>query len=186
MLGNPISGNAAPKDQAGYYEKLYDWDNGSIQAVSKALRISLSSTETEVTALVLALRNSLDTYFVLNWIGFKRICQIISHGDSEPCQQLCTELTASQRRSRHFNMHTAWVRDHVENDIVCQHHTPTQELSANTLTKRVAADEQQWAIDDIRGANHHVIPASSVEPTPIRRVNHLALWPIIPCSAVEE
>ena len=47
---NPISGNAAPKDQAGYYEKLYDWENGAIQAVSKALRISLSSTETEVAA----------------------------------------------------------------------------------------------------------------------------------------
>jgi hypothetical protein len=183
---NPISGNAAPKDQAGYYEKLYDWENGAIQAMSKALRISLSSTETEVAALVLALRNSLDTYFVLNWIGFKRISRMISHGDSTPSQQLCTELTASQRRSRHFNMNTAWVRDHVDNDIVSLHHTPTLELSANALTKRVASDEQQWAIDDIRGAEHHIITASSVEPTYIRRANHIALWPIIPCSAAEE
>ena len=183
---NPISGNAAPKDQAGYYEKLYEWDNGAIQAVSKALRISLSSTETEVAALVLALSNSLDTYFVLNWIGFKRISQMISHGDSVPCQQLCTALTASQRRSRHFNMHTAWVRDHVENGIVSQYHTHTKELTANALTKRVASDEQQWALDDIRGARHHVTHASSVTATPIRRSNHMSLWPVIPCSAVEE
>ena len=83
-------------------------------------------------------------------------------------------------------MNTAWVRDHVDNDIVSLHHTPTQELSANALTKRVASDEQQWAIDDIRGAEHHTIAATSVEPTPIRRANYITLWPIIPCSAVEE
>jgi hypothetical protein len=96
------------------------------------------------------MRNSLDNYFVLNWLGFKNISRMISHGDSVPCQQLCTELTASQRRSRHFNMHTAWVRDHVDNGIVSQYHTPTTELTANALTKRVASDEQQWAIDASR------------------------------------
>jgi len=183
---NPISGNAAPRDQAGYYEKLYDWDNGAIQAVSKALRISLSSTETEVAALVLAMRNSLDTYFVLNWIGFKRIGRIISHGDSTPCQDLCTELTASQRRSRHFNMHTAWVREFVDNNILSLYHTPTNELTANALTKRVASTEQQWAIDDIRGARHHAVDATRVVPEPIRRTDHTSLWAIISCSAAEE
>ena len=25
---NPMSGSALPRDQAGYYEKLYDWENG--------------------------------------------------------------------------------------------------------------------------------------------------------------
>ena len=74
-----MSGSALPRDQAGYYEKLYDWENGAIQAVSKALRITLSSSETEVACLVLAMRNSLDTYFLLNWIGFKRISRFVSH-----------------------------------------------------------------------------------------------------------
>ena len=83
-------------------------------------------------------------------------------------------------------MHTAWVRDHVSNGIVSQYHTPTDELTANALTKRVASDEQQWAIDDIRGARHHATATSGVTPTPIRRSNHIVLWPVIPCSAVEE
>jgi hypothetical protein len=145
---NPMSGSALPRDQAGYYEKLYDWENGVIQAVSKALRITLSSSETEVACLVLAMRNSLDTYFLLNWIGFKRISRFISHGDNTSCLQLCTELTASQRRSRHFNMYTAWIREFVDNHILSMYHTSERDLTANALTKRVAATEQQWAADD--------------------------------------
>ena len=43
-------------------------------------------------------------------------------------------------------MYTAWVRDHVDNGTVTHYQTPTDELTANALTKRVASDEQQWAM----------------------------------------
>ena len=79
---NPMPGNAAPNDQAGYYEELYEWNNGAIQAVSKALRVSPSSTVTEIAVLALALHNSLNTYFVLNWLRCLKISRIISYGDS--------------------------------------------------------------------------------------------------------
>jgi hypothetical protein len=64
-----------PQDQSGYYIKLYSWYTASVECISTAQRVTLSSTEAEVAYMVLALRSSLDTYFILNAIGFKNYIQ---------------------------------------------------------------------------------------------------------------
>ena len=66
------------QDQSGYYIKLYSWYTASVVCISTAQRVTLSSTEAEVAYMVLALRSSLDTYFILNAIGFKTIYRIIA------------------------------------------------------------------------------------------------------------
>ena len=66
------------QDQSGYYIKLYSWYTASVECISTAQRITLSSTEAEVAYMVLTLRSSLDIHFILNAIGFKTICRIIA------------------------------------------------------------------------------------------------------------
>jgi len=66
------------QDQSGYYIKLYSWYTASVVCISTAQRVTLSSTEAEVAYMVLTLRSSLDTYFILNAIGFKTIYRIIA------------------------------------------------------------------------------------------------------------
>ena len=121
---NAITQLVNPQDQSGYYIKLYSWYTASVECISKAQRITLSSTEAEVASMVLALRSSLNIF-----------------------------------------------------------HTSTHELTSNALTKRVTAEEQQWSTDDIRGLHHHEVPTTRIRSVPIRRRDHMELWPVIPCSS---
>jgi hypothetical protein len=180
---NAVTMSDDPKDQSGYFIKIYSWYTAAIECVSKTQRITLSSTEAEVASMVLALRSALDTYFILNAIGFKNICKIIAHGDSASGRTLCVEQTGLQKRSKHFNKNAAWVRNFVDANVLDIFHTATEELTSNALTKRVTEKEQQWSVNDIRGYQHHRVAATDVQPTPIRRQDHKTLWPVIPCSA---
>ena len=179
-----ISQTVHPQDQSGYYIKLYSWYTASVECISKTQRITLSSTEAEVASMVLALRSSLDIYFILNAIGFTNICRIIAHGDSASGNVLCTEQTGLQKRSKHFNKNAAWVRGFVDLHILDIYHTSTNELTSNALTKRVTAAEQQWSTDDIRGLLHHEVPTTHISSVPIRQRDHMELWPVIPCSSM--
>ena len=180
---NAVTTYDNPKDQSGYFIKIYSWYTGAVECVSKTQRITLSSTEAEVASMVLALRSVLDLYFMLNAIGFKNICKFIAHGDSASGRTLCVEQTGLQKRSKHFNKNAAWVRNFVEANVLGIYHTATEELTSNALTKRVTEREQQWSADDIRGYRHHHVAATEVQPTPIRRKDHEELWPVIACSA---
>ena len=180
---NAVTTYDNPKDQSGYFIKLYSWYTAAVECVSKTQRITLSSTEAEVASTVLALRSALDLYFILNAIGFKNICRFIAHGDSASGRTLCVEQTGLQKRSKHFNKNAAWVRNFVDANVLAIVHTPTEDLTSNALTKRVTEQEQQWSTDDIRGYRHHHVEATDVQLTPIRRRDHEELWPGIPCSA---
>jgi hypothetical protein len=180
---NPRTAESNPYDQIAQFSKLYAEYNGAIKVISQIQRIGLSSTEAEVAALVKALRCALDTYFILNHIGFTNISRIIAGGDNISCKTLCTESSPTQKRSKHFNMNSAWVRQFSDNDILQIVYTPTDQLTSNSLTKRVTAKEQAWSTDDIRGARHHPTIMSTIEPVPIKSSNHMELWPVVPCSA---
>ena len=181
---NSRTAHSNPYDQIAHFSKLYDEYNGAIKVISQIQRIGLSSTEAEVAALVKALRCALDTYFILNHVGFTCISKIVASGDNISCKTLCTESSPTQKkRSKHFNMNSAWVRQFTDNDILQLVYTPTEELTANSLTKRVTAREQEWSTDDIRGARHHPTVMSTMKPEPIRASSHMELWPVVPCSA---
>jgi hypothetical protein len=54
-----------PKDQSGYFIKIYSWYTAAVECVSKTQRITLSSTEAEVAYMVLALRSAPDLPYTL-------------------------------------------------------------------------------------------------------------------------
>ena len=181
---NQRTADSNPYDQVAHFSKLYAEYNGAIKVASQIQRIGLSSTEAEVAALVKALRCALDTYFILNHIGFSNISKIVASGDNISCKTLCTESSPTQKRSKHFNMNAAWVRQFSddENEILQLVYTPTGQLTSNSLTKRVTAREQAWSTDDIRGANYHPTVMSTMEQEPIRASSHLAL--ALACSTM--
>jgi hypothetical protein len=180
---NPRTADINPYDQIAYVSKLYAEYNGAIKVISQTQHIGLSSTEAEVAALVKAVRCALDTYFILNFLGFSNISKIIASGDNISCKTLCTVSSSMQKRSKHFNMNAEWVRQLNDEDILQLVYTPTKELPSNSLTKRVTAEEQAWSTDHIRGASHHASVMSIMEPEPIRASRHHKLWPVVPCSA---
>ena len=51
--------------------------NAAIEAVSKVNQTTLASTEGEVATQVKAVCGAIDTYFLLNHVGFTNIGQII-------------------------------------------------------------------------------------------------------------
>ena len=139
---NPRTADHNPYDQIAYVSKLYAEYNGAIKVASQTQHIGLSSTEAEVATLVKAVRCALDTYFILNHIGFSNISKIIASGDNISCKTLCTESSPTQKRSKHFNMNAVWVRQFNDEGVLQLVYTPTKELTSNSLTKRVTADEQ--------------------------------------------
>ena len=180
---NPRTADLNPYDQIAYVSKLYAEYNGAIKVASQTQHIGLSSTEAEVAALVKAVRCALDTYFILNHIGFRNISKIIASGDNISCKTLCTESSPTQKRSKHFNMNAVWVRQFHDEDILQLVYTPTKQLTSNALTKRVTEQEQTWSTDHIRGASHHPSVMSIMEPEPIKASSHHKLWPVVPCSS---
>jgi hypothetical protein len=61
-----------PGNQFGFSIKLFAPHNLVIRAVSKIIKVNLSSTETEVSwAVVAAVRDMIDSYFLLNFVGFQ-------------------------------------------------------------------------------------------------------------------
>ena len=91
------------RDQIGYYVKLFSVHNAAIQAVSRVKDTTMSSAEAEISAAVPGVCDALDSYFVLNHIGFTNIGQIILEGDNTSAESLCTLPGSSTRkRSRHF------------------------------------------------------------------------------------
>ena len=88
--------------------------NGAIKVISQTQHIGLSSTEAEVAALVKAVRCALDTYFILNFLGFSNISKIIASGDNISSKTLCTVSSSTQKRSKHFNMNAVWVAETIQ------------------------------------------------------------------------
>ena len=131
---NPRTESSNPYDQIAYMSKLYADYNGAIKVASQIQRMGLSSTEAEVAALVKALRCALDTYFILNHIGFSNISKIIASGDNISCKTLCT--------SKHFNMNAVWVRQFNDKDILQLVYTPPGHPTSSQFTDQESNSER--------------------------------------------
>ena len=72
MLANNCHGaKGPPGDQIGYGIKLFAPHNAVIRAVSKIIKVNLSNTETEVLWAVTAVRDMIDSCFLLHFVGFQ-------------------------------------------------------------------------------------------------------------------
>ena len=175
------------RDQIGYFVKLFSVHNAAIQAVSRVKDTTMSSAEAEISASVPAICDGLDTYFVLNHIGFSNIGQLILEGDNKSSESLCTlPGSTTRKRSRHFVGSSSWIKQFYDRYLLWLVHTPSSDLASNALTKRVAEDEQQWTSDDMRGRRHRRTEVDTLPHVPIKRSDHMDMWPVVVCSATRD
>ena len=172
------------RDQIGYFVRLFTVDNAAVQVVSKVKDTTLSSAEAEVSCAVPAVCDGLDSYFVLNHIGFSNIGQLLLEGDNNSAEALeTTPACAARKRSRHFIGSAAFIRQFYDRFLLWIVHTPSTNLSSNALTKRVTEEEQVWATNDMRGFRNRPTDVAKLQHVPIMRADHLDMWPVIPCAA---
>ena len=175
------------RDQIGYFVKVFSVHNGAIQAVSRVKDTTMSSAEAEISAAVPAICDGLDTYFVLNHIGFRNIGQLILEGDNKSSESLCTlPGSTTRKRSRHFVGSSSWIKQFYDRYLLWLVHTPSSDLASNALTKRVAEDEQRWTSDDMRGCRHRRTEVDTLPHEPIMRSDHMDMWPVVPCSTTRD
>jgi len=175
------------RDQIGYFVKVFSVHNAAVQVVSKVKDTTMSSAEAEISAAVPAICDGLDTYFVLNHIGFSNIGQLILEGDNESSESLCTlPGSTTRKRSRHFVGSSSWIKQFYDRYILWLVHTPSSDLASNALTKRVAEDEQRWTSDEFRGRRHRRTTVDTLPHVPIKRSDHMDMWPVVVCSATRD
>lgn len=175
-----------PGDQIGYGIKLFAPYNAVIRAVSKIIKVNLSSTETEVSWAVAAMRDMIDSYFLLNFVGFSNIGQFILEGDNLSAEALYTTVSPTQKRSKHFSMSCAWIRQFYDEFVLWPMHTPSELLSSDILTKRTPEVHFVQCRNDLMGIAHIQTDVTSLEHVPIRRSDHVKLWPVVQCAAIAE
>ena len=131
-----------PRDQAGYYVAERSWYTAAVECVSKAQRITLSSTEAEVASMVLALL-CLNIYYILNAIGFTNICRIIAHGDSASGNSRTMHGNQGCRRDQRISTtaNATWVRNFEDSNVLGIYRTFIVQPTSNALTKRVTEAE---------------------------------------------
>ena len=71
-----------PRNQIGYSIKLFAPHNLVIRAVSKIITVNLSNTETEVLWAVAAVRDMVDSCFLVHFVGFSNIKQFTLEGEN--------------------------------------------------------------------------------------------------------
>jgi hypothetical protein len=129
----------------------------------------------------------LDTYFMLNWIGFTNIGQMILEGDNTSNNALCSRVsTNSSKRSRHFIGNAHWILQYCDADLLRIIYTAAADLVSNSLTKRVTEEEQSWSTEDMRGSVRRRSQVDELRHIPIMKSDHLKLWPVIICSAAAD
>ena len=127
-----IGAKGPPGDQIGYGIKLFAPYNAVIRAVSKIIKVNLSSTETEVSWAVAAMRDMIDSYFLLNFVGFSNIGQFILESDNLSAETLYTTVSP---KSKHSSIFCAWIHQVYDEYVLWPMHTPSELQSSDILTK---------------------------------------------------
>ena len=65
-------------------------------------------------------------------------------------------------------------------------HTPSELLSSDILTKRTPEVHFVQCRNDLLGIAHIQTDVTSLKHVPIRRSDHVKLWPVVQCAAITE
>ena len=109
-------------------------DSGAISARSmKDKSVSLSSTESEIKALVEAIKEAIWLRAILAELGFPQLEPTVIYQDNTSSIRLC-EKVGSETRTRHIVNRINFVREMIETGVVRLVHCPTEHMVADMLT----------------------------------------------------
>lgn len=120
------------KSNSGYVFKL---NGGTISWCSKKqVCVALSSTEAELIALTEGTKEAVWIHQLLSEIGQPIDIPIVIFEDNQSCLKLIDNVNASNR-TKHIDVRHFFIRDYIEKRIIVCEYCPTDEMTADILTK---------------------------------------------------
>ena len=118
----------------GYYFK-FERSGGAISwEVKKQATVALSTAEAEYQAMAAAVQEAIYFRALLKDFGFPMEKQIDIGEDNQSCIKMCHN-PVMHKRSKHIEAKLHFIRERVENKEVKIHYVPTEEMTADILTK---------------------------------------------------
>ena len=134
------------KSRAGFVVKL---GSGAVMWGSKKQQVvALSSSEAEYMALSIVTRELLWARQFLEEIGFYQTKATVVHEDNRGCIFIANE-NAINHRTKHIDIRHHFIRDAVKKGQVVLHPCSTNEMIADSLTKGVSKEKNEYCCDGI-------------------------------------
>ena len=122
------------KSTTGYYFK-FEGNGGAISwEVKKQPTVALSSAEAEYQAMAAAVQEAIYLRALLEDFGLPMKKPIDIGEDNQSCIKMCHN-PVMHKRSKHIDTKLHFIRERVENKEVKIHYVPTEEMTADILTK---------------------------------------------------
>ena len=122
------------KSTTGYYFK-FEGNGGAISwEVKKQATVALSSAEAEYQAMAAAVQEAIYLRALLEDFGLPMKKPIDIGEDNQSCIKMCHN-PVMHKRSKHIDTKLHFIRERVENKEVKIHYVPTEEMTADILTK---------------------------------------------------
>ena len=122
------------KSTTGYYFK-FEGNGGAISwEVKKQATVALSSAEAEYQAMAAAVQEAIYLRALLEDFGLPMKKPIDIGEDNQSCIKMCHN-PVMHKRSKHIDTKLHFIRERVENKEVKIHYVPTEEITADILTK---------------------------------------------------
>jgi hypothetical protein len=122
------------RSTTGYYFK-FEGDGGAISwEVKKQATVALSSTEAEYQAMAAAVQEAIYFRALMKDFGYLMKEPTDIGEDNQSCIKMCHN-PVMHKRSKHIDTKLHFIRERVENEEVGIHYIPTEEMTADILTK---------------------------------------------------
>ena len=122
------------KSTTGYYFK-FEGNGGAISwEVKKQATVALSTAEAEYQAMAAAAQEAIYLRALLKDFGFPMEKATDIGEDNQSCIKMCHN-PVMHKPSKHIDTKLHFIRERVENKEIKIHYVPTEEMTADILTK---------------------------------------------------
>jgi hypothetical protein len=116
----------------------------------KLRHVTLSSTESEISALSEAVTYVVWGRMVLAEFGYTQSKPTIIHQDNKSAILMNNRGGGSFRKSKHLLVRRLFVNEFIEEQLLCLQYCPTEDMSADILTKTTSKDILRHLRDKLR------------------------------------
>ena len=122
------------KSTTGYYFKFQGNGAAISWEVKKQSTVALSSTEAEYQAMAAAVQEAIYLRSLMKDFGYPMEESTQIGEDNQSCIKMCHN-PVMHKRSKHIDTKLHFIRERVENREVGIHYIPTDDMTADILTK---------------------------------------------------
>ena len=136
------------KSTTGYYFKFQGNGAAICWEVKKQATVALSSTEAEYQAMAAAVQEAIYLRALMKDFGYPMKEPTYIGEDNQSCIKMCHN-PVMHKRSKHIDTKLHFMRERVENGEVGIHYIPTEDMTADILTKslpRIKVEKHRYVL----------------------------------------